>query len=256
MNATAPKHAPAPASVTTPLLYGNGYGSTAATAPAGDGASDRKPEAHSPPPPSAPHRAAATALAVNRAQRIVIAVLAALHISRGILLLALPALGLGLPGLVDLPPPLSGNGAGDGASLVLLVSGLLGVRDVVLGGLLAMADRRSDREVRRALAVNLLSDAVDTFVLIFAAACWRQHRHSPVAEIGVVATLAIVEHVTLWTMAADHEGGAYRPAAAVAAYQSRLQASEDKQLRLDMWFADMRRSEEMRQPSSPAKLPQ
>ncbi|KAM4058931.1 hypothetical protein HRG_008192 [Hirsutella rhossiliensis] len=241
MNATAlaPAPAPAPASVTTPLLYGYGYGSTAAAAPPESGAPDRKPGRLSPPLP-APHTAAA--LAVNRAQRIAIAVLAALHIARGIILLAFPALGLGLPGLVDLPPPLSGasGSGGEGASLVLLVSGLLGVRDVLLGGLLATADRRSDREVRRALAVNLLSDAADTFVLIFAAACWRQHRRSPVAEIGAVATLAIVEHVTLWTMAADHEGG----------------ASEDKKLRLDMWFADMRRDEEMRRSCSPAKLPQ
>lgn len=228
----APAPAPAPAPVTTPLIH-HGYGSIT---PPGDGAPDRKPERHSPPPPPRPAPRATT---VNRAQRIAVAVLSALHIARGVVLLALPALGLGL--LPGLAPATS-----------MVVGGLLGVRDVLLGGLLATAPGRSDRELRRALAVSLLSDAADTFALIFAAACWRR---SPVAEIGAVATLAIVEHVTLWSMAAQHEGGGPgRPVAAAAAYQARLRADEDKNLRLDMWFADMRRSEEMR-PCSPAKLP-
>ncbi|KJZ77821.1 hypothetical protein HIM_02998 [Hirsutella minnesotensis 3608] len=223
MSATAFGPTPALASATTPLLYGSIRPVTGpyVVEPA-------------PAPP-----AAAPQPAVNRAQRVAIGVLAALHVARGLVMLAYP-----LSGFSGLDIPRSGA--------AFLLSALLGVRDALLGGLLATTDRFSDHEVRRALAVNLLSDAADTFILIFSAAC-RWQPHHPVAAIGLVATMAIVEHLTLWTMSDDDEGGSPRGA---AAYEAHLQANEDKKRRLDMWFDDMRRSDEMRQSCCSPKLMQ
>ncbi|PHH88200.1 hypothetical protein CDD83_7847 [Cordyceps sp. RAO-2017] len=249
MDAT-PAPASAPAGVTTPLLYG--------TVPPGAPEPMAEPTA----------RPAPATASVNRLQRTAVGLFAGLHILRGLFCLAYPASGLSS---FDLPR----SGA------TFLLSALLGVRDMLLGGLLATATTTTcsagdgdgndnggggckeggggcagsrcgaDRELRRALAVNLLSDAADTFILIFSAACAWQRRN-PVAEIGVVATMAILEHLTLWTMAAgsDSAGSTVRNQA-VAAYEARLQAHEDKQLRLDMWLADMRRDEEMRRTCSP-----
>lgn len=181
-------------------------------------------------PPPAPEADPAAA-DVSPLQRFAVGALAALHILRGLCFLAYPASGISP---LELPR--------DGATSLL--SALLGVRDALLGGLLATADSRTGSgEVHRALAASLVSDAADTFILIFAAACAWQ-RSSPIGGIGVVAVMAIVEHLTLWSMGIDEAAGP----GAVAAYQARLQAREDKKLRLDMWLADMRRTEELRQP--------
>ncbi|PFH56308.1 hypothetical protein XA68_16755 [Ophiocordyceps unilateralis] len=211
--------APAPVSVLTPLMYGS--------------VSPRplRVDLEADPATIVPTGEAGTATEACRVQRIAVSVFAALHIARGLLCLAYPATSSGrLSGLVV--------GEGERSGATYLLSALLGVRDALLGGLLATADRRCGHELRRALAVNLLSDAADTFLLIFAAACAWQRGRTPAAEIAVVATMAILEHLTLWSMAAPYDG-ANRSGA--AAYEARLQAHEDKQLRLDMWLADMRR---------------
>ncbi|RCI09614.1 hypothetical protein L249_4004 [Ophiocordyceps polyrhachis-furcata BCC 54312] len=137
-----------------------------------------------------------TTTEASRLQRIAVKGLASLHILRGLLCLAYPAASSGLlSGLLV---------GGERSGATNLLSALVGVRDVLLGCLLATASGSHD--VRRALAVNLVSDAADTFILIFAAACAWQRGATPVAEIGVVASVAILEHLTLWSLASGGGG--------------------------------------------------
>lgn len=119
-----------------------------------------------------------------------------------------------------------------------LLGNLLGSRDLLLGGLLYTADPRVLREVRRALTVNLLSDATDTVVLIFSAAC-SSHSRNPIAEIVAVAVLTILEHLTLWSMCDEEEELS-------KGYQTMLQANEDQKKRLSSWLSELRVVEEQR----------
>jgi len=168
------------------------------------------------PPPSPP---------LNSAQRIAITLFASVRVVRGLAFIAWPAIGLSS---FDIPT----TGA------TFLLGALLGSRDFLLGGLLWTADldAPSRREVRRALLVNLLSDAMDTCILIFSAACsW--HWRNPFIEIGLAAVLAVAEHLTLWSMDEDTDDGA-------AAYVRLVQAGEDKQRRMDSWLTELRAAEE------------
>ena len=159
---------------------------------------------------------------LNRFQRFLITFFSVFRIVRGLGFMAWPALGLSS---FDIPR----SGA------TFLLGSLLGSRDLLLGGLLWSADLHNAREVRRALLVNLLSDAMDTFILIFsAAASW--HWRNPLVEIGIAATLAIMEHLTLWSMDEDEGQGARE-------YQAHMQAGEDKKRRLDTWLSELRQVE-------------
>ena len=172
-----------------------------------------------------PAAAAASDAPINRAQRLAVSVFSCLHIVRGLSFMVYPALGLSS---FDIPQ----SGA------TFLLGSLLGGRDVLLGGLLFGADPAGRREVRRALLVNLLADAMDTCILVFSAACsW--HWRNPLVEIASVAVMALLEHLTLWSMSDEEEDG-------TRAYQALLRANEDKKMRLDNWMADMRRAEENR----------
>lgn len=156
-------------------------------------------------------------------QRFAVSTFAIIRIVRGLSFILYPALGLSS---FDIPQ----SGA------TFLLGSLLGSRDLLLGGLLYTADRRIRREVRRALAVNLLSDAMDTFILIFSAACsW--HWRNPLVEIIAVAVLTLLEHLTLWSMSDEEEDNS-------KGYQTMLQGREDQKLRLDSWLTDLRRAEE------------
>jgi hypothetical protein len=64
------------------------------------------------------------------------------------------------------------------------------------------------------------------------------HWRNPIIEIAVVAVMAIAEHLTLWSMSDADEGDG------AMGYQKRLQASEDKKMRLDTWLLELRRAEE------------
>ncbi|KAG6006710.1 hypothetical protein E4U21_006785 [Claviceps maximensis] len=190
---------------------------------------------------------------VTGLQYIASSVIATLHLLRGFALISSPALVLSGFAL-----PLSRS-----APAVFFTS-LLGVRDVVLGGLLASADARRGYEVQRALGIALFSDSIDTFVLIFVVACsWT--RRSPVPEIVSVAMLAILEHLTLWSFGDDEDdedGGVAcadktngneahdmrrgrrtsRPS-----YQAIVQVDRvyDRRRRLGMWLEDLKRAEEV-----------
>ena len=165
---------------------------------------------------------------LNAVQRFAITFFSAVRIARGLCFIAWPALGLSS---FDMPK----TGA------TFLLGSLLGSRDLLLGGLLWTADLHSPREVRRALLANLLSDAMDTFILIFSAACsW--HWRSPFVEIGVAAVLAILEHLTLWSMS-DDDGGVDP----TAGYVAGVQAVEDKNRRLDTWLTELRMAEAAQQ---------
>ena len=119
-----------------------------------------------------------------------------------------------------------------------LLGSLLGSRDIILGGLLLTADTTQPRlnEVKRALLSVLLSDAMDTFILIFSAACAWQWRN-PFIEIGGAAILALGEHLTLWSMSEDDAGMGPR------GYIQAVQAGEDKKRRLDTWLTELRVAE-------------
>jgi hypothetical protein len=116
-----------------------------------------------------------------------------------------------------------------------LLGSLLGSRDLLLGGLLLTADRFNRHEVRRALVTVLLSDAADTVILIFSAACsW--HWKSPFIEIGLAAGFALLEHLLLWSMSEEEirpgRGGYYG-----------IQAHEDKKRRLNTWLTQLQAAE-------------
>ncbi|ODA81121.1 hypothetical protein RJ55_04084 [Drechmeria coniospora] len=178
-------------------------------------------------PPTAPPRP--TGHAMTRLQHATVCTFAAVHILRGVGLIAYP----GVKALL--------SSASIDPSLHLFCA-FVGLRDVLLGGVLAMSLRRREGEAHGALAAMLLSDAVDTFVLIFAEAAttgaWRGPR--PVVVIAAVAALATVEHMTLWSMAGD---GPAVPGGDSRAHQLRILGGEDKMARLDSWMLEMQRAE-------------
>lgn len=246
--------------VTTPLLPRRS-GCTPDADPERDPQPRDRPVDPPPPPP------------FNKLQHVAICAFSALHILRGFVFIAFPAVLIGMSASGNNrhgQEPTKAHSQTDHHHYYYhLLTALLGTRDIILGGLLAAADRRRRAPgVHRALAANLLSDAADTFVLIFFAACasagqqprrWRPG--SPVAEITAVAVLATLEHVTLWSMSAEtgtrsgfrSSGGGSGfeklRVSPTSAYEARMQADEDKKRRMDMWLSDMRRAEEMRQPS-------
>lgn len=161
---------------------------------------------------------------LSSAHRYAISFFSIVHIFRGLCFMVYPALGLSSFGV-----PQSGP--------TFLLGTILGGRDILLGGLLFTADRNSAREMWRSLLVNLLSDAMDTVILIFSAACaW--HVRMPLAEIMFVAAMAIMEHLALFTMSeSEQEDGA-------KGYQTMLRVREDSKQRMQTWIAEMRLAEE------------
>ncbi|KAG5915659.1 hypothetical protein E4U42_007955 [Claviceps africana] len=182
---------------------------------------------------------------VTRLQYLASSVIAALHLLRGVALFTSPSLvlaGFALP---------SRSGP------ALFLTCLLGLRDVVLGGLVAAADARRGYEVQRALGMALFSDSVDTFVLIFVVACsWT--RRNPVLEIVSVALLAMLEHLTLWSFGDDDDDmdgmnngngtgtGALGPTSRPS-YQAIVQVERihDRRRRLGMWLEDLKRADDV-----------
>jgi hypothetical protein len=171
--------------------------------------------------------------ALSGLQRFLINFFATVRIIRGLTFMVWPALILS-----SFEIPRSGA--------TFLLGALLGSRDLLLGGLLLTADDGPAasavtpvlREVRRALLANLLSDAMDTIILIFAAACsW--HWRNPVIEILAVAIMALLEHLTLFSMSDDDDHVDY-----TKGYQTMLRATEDKKNRLDSWLTELRMVEE------------
>ncbi|CAH0054831.1 unnamed protein product [Clonostachys solani] len=162
---------------------------------------------------------------------------------RALLLVAWPALGL-----ASFEIPATGP--------AFMMASLLASRDLVLGALLWTADRGSRRETSRALLFNLLVDSMDTFILIFSAACDWHEKRSPLAEIVTVAVLAILEHLTLYSMSEDdcpdaggqHGGNVYVAYGGAANYAYGLQVSEDKQRRVDAWLTELRAAEDQMPP--------
>lgn len=161
---------------------------------------------------------------LNTPQKAAIALFSLTRLLRGLCFMVYPALGLSS---FDIPQ----SGA------TFLLGGLLGSRDLLLGGLLWTADLspHSRRELRRALLVNLLSDVMDTCILIFSAACsW--HWRNPFIEIAFAAALAIMEHLTLWSLSDEEED-------ASKVYEEAMQRGDDKKRRLDNWLNEMRAAE-------------
>ncbi|OAA38826.1 hypothetical protein NOR_06479 [Metarhizium rileyi] len=176
---------------------------------------------------------------VTRLQYISTASIAVLHVLRGIALLACPAMAL------------SGFALPRSRTAFVFTS-LLGVRDIVLGGLLALADPRRSYEIYRALGIALFSDSVDTFVWIFVVAC-SAHLRNPAPEIMSVVLLAILEHLTLWSFDDENDDGP-SPSQQATIQVTRL---DDQRLRLGMWLEDLKRAESLQQealssPKSPA----
>ncbi|KAF4123027.1 hypothetical protein GMORB2_6575 [Geosmithia morbida] len=164
---------------------------------------------------------------LSRLQRFAITFFSLVRLLRGLCFIAWPAI---LLSSFEIPQ--------NGASFML--GSLLGSRDLLLGGLLYTADMLSIREVSRALVTNLLSDAMDTFILIFSAACsW--HWKNPFIEIGISALLAFLEHLTLYSMSEDDTESP------VASYEAGMQAAEDKNRRLGTWLSELRMAEMQQQ---------
>ncbi|KAK8922766.1 hypothetical protein H634G_03786 [Metarhizium anisopliae BRIP 53293] len=177
--------------------------------------------------------------AVTRLQYIATAVIAALHIVRGIALLVCPAVALS-----SFAEPTS--------STAFFFTSLLGVRDIILGGLLTLADPRRSYEIHRALGIALFSDSVDTFVLIFVVAC-SAHLKNPAPEIISVVLLAVLEHLTLWSFDEEDDDG-LSPSQQATIQVTRL---DDKRLRLGMWLEELKQAESLQEdllstPESPA----
>ncbi|KAG5981232.1 hypothetical protein E4U43_006636 [Claviceps pusilla] len=197
---------------------------------------------------------------VTRLQYLASSVIATLHLVRGVALMTSPAFVLAGFGFALLP--------GRPGAAVFLTT-LLGLRDVLLGGLLAKADARRGYEVQRALGIALFSDSIDTFVLIFVVACsWS--RRNPVPEIVSVALLAVLEHLTLWSFGDDEydeddededededendqdnnnlyaRGAQHARPKTRPSYQAIVQMDRlhDQRRRLGMWLEDLKRAEE------------
>ncbi|KPM40121.1 hypothetical protein AK830_g6457 [Neonectria ditissima] len=162
-----------------------------------------------------------------RIQRTAIATFCLVRFFRGLSLVVYPRFGLYA---LDVPP--------DGSSCML--ASLMGVRDILFAGLLHTADvagalsgdAYARREVSRSLAVGLLSDAVDAFVLIFYAA-WSDDWGNPVAVIVVTAVMAIFEHLVLWSLSEDEWD-----APEVRSLE------EDKVSRMNAWLRELGRYEQ------------
>lgn len=208
------------ATVTTPLLPL----STAATA----AASPIRPSDASPPQllPQLQQQLQPPEPFSSRLQRAAIAAFSLARFLRGLSLVLYPRFGLYA---LDVPS--------DGASCML--ASLIGVRDMLLAGLLHTADASgalagdlaARRELARALTVNLLSDAVDAFVLIFYAA-WSSDWGNPLTVIVVTAVMAILEHLTLWSLSEDEwEALEHRS------------LEEDKVSRMNAWLRELGRYE-------------
>lgn len=164
----------------------------------------------------------------SRLQGFAIHLFAVLHIVRGLCLVFYPAIGLSGVQLTycDDAYPLGS---------------LLGVRDVLLGGLLFTAGHHSLSQMRRVLAVLLLGDAADTFILIFWAACsW--HRRAPVPEIVIWALTALLEHLTLWSMDASETQ---------AHDLIREQTQGNAKLRLKTWLSETARGHPLDDSTAP-----
>ncbi|KAI5464915.1 hypothetical protein BGZ63DRAFT_401819 [Mariannaea sp. PMI_226] len=163
----------------------------------------------------------------SRLQRLSIKAFCLVRFLRGISLVVYPRFGLYA---LDVPA--------DGAACML--ASLIGVRDVLIAGLLHTADvtnalagdHYARRELSRALAVNLLSDAVDAFVLIFYAA-WSSDWGNPLTVIVITAIMAIMEHLTLWSLSEDE-------------WEALEQRSldEDKVSRMNAWLRELARFEQ------------
>jgi len=169
--------------------------------------------------------------ALNTPQKAAIATFSLVRLVRGLCFIAYPALGLSS---FDIPQ--------SGATFML--GALLGSRDLLLGGLLWTADLSPScrRELRRGLLVNLLSDVMDTCILIFSAACsW--HWRNPFLEIGMAAVLAIAEHLTLWSISEEEEESS-------RVYVEALRRGDDKKRRMDTWLAEMRMAEAQEAPET------
>ncbi|KAG4282997.1 hypothetical protein FPRO06_09670 [Fusarium proliferatum] len=170
------------------------------------------------PPPPLPAPTAA-----NHVQRFAITTFSLARFARGVSLIAYPRFGLWA---LDIAP--------DGSAYML--ASLIGIRDILLSGLLytsdttnAATDSAARREVTRALATNLFSDALDAFVLIFYAA-WSDDWGNPIAVIVISAVMAIFEHLTLWSLSeedwAAHEYGSL---------------GDDKKARMNAWLRELER---------------
>ena len=125
----------------------------------------------------------------------------------------------------------------DGATYLL--ASLIGSRDILIAGLLFTSMYASRLEVTRALVVNLLSDAIDAFVLIFYTA-WSTHWGNPLGAIIFTAVMAIAEHLTLWGMS-EAERIDVNP---------RPSVQEAKASRMTAWLRDLRRAIPSSQPGS------
>ncbi|KAF7560932.1 hypothetical protein G7046_g3187 [Stylonectria norvegica] len=165
----------------------------------------------------------------SRLQRSAIATFSILRLLRGISLVAYPRFGL-----YALDIPASGP--------AFMLTSMLGVRDILIAGMLYTADVGSRLEVSRALTMNLLSDAMDAFVLIFYTA-WSSNWGNPLGAIIVTALMAVLEHLTLWSMS-DVEGTASRP---------RYMEDDGKRMRTNAWLSQLRPCEQMG-PVSPLSL--
>ncbi|KAF7555828.1 hypothetical protein G7Z17_g1939 [Cylindrodendrum hubeiense] len=172
-----------------------------------------------------------------RIQRTAISTFSLVRFFRGLSLVVYPRFGLYA---LDVPS--------DGASCML--ASLIGVRDIMLAGLLHTADVTNAlegdpyarREVSRALAVGLLSDAVDAFVLIFYAA-WSDDWGNPMTVIIITAVIALLEHLTLWSLSEDEwEQLDHRS------------LEEDKVSRMNAWLRELARYEPTRPESSRASV--
>ncbi|KAF4453363.1 hypothetical protein F53441_3959 [Fusarium austroafricanum] len=159
----------------------------------------------------------------NHVQRFAIATFSLARFCRGVSLIAYPRFGLWA---LDIAP--------DGSAYML--ASLIGIRDILLAGLLYTSDTTNSatdpaarREVTRALATNLFSDALDAFVLIFYAA-WSDDWGNPIAVIVISAVMAIFEHLTLWSLSEDdwaaHEYSSTR---------------DDKKARMNAWLRELER---------------
>jgi hypothetical protein len=163
---------------------------------------------------------------LTRLQRGAIKTFSIIRFLRGVSLLVYPKLGLWALHIQT-----------DGATYLL--ASLIGVRDILIAGLLFTSKSTSRSEVTRALVVNLLSDAIDAFVLIFYTA-WSAHWGNPIGAIVVTAVMAIAEHFTLWGIS-EAERIDVNP---------RPTVQEAKASRMSAWLRDLRRAIPSSQPAS------
>lgn len=165
---------------------------------------------------------------LTRLQRGAITAFCGVRFVRGVSLLAYPKFAVLA---LDVEPSVA----------TYMLASLIGVRDVLIAGLLFTADFGARLEVSRALAVNLLSDAMDAFVLIFYTA-WSSHWGNPLAAIIMAAVMAVLEHLTLWSMS-DIDKTRARA-------KTRSTFEEAKATRMNAWLRELRRLDPSRPASS------